>query len=341
MKNEIVSEILAASGLVNDIENVQQAVSARPLVRILANNQLTFDSQKPTVIGNGLLDLERSDLFLTDILKMQGAHTKSLQFLADCLHTNFPLLVVTDDCRSFIRNLQTISQLWNKKLNRILLNDRSDTTQLLGCFEQTSQDIAQLQSELVQTQIHALTGPVISLQHRLSMSEDLEEQIGIIEQFLNTNWNEMQEGKEQLLRKLNLFKRTVSKGQSRFEWVDSVLVNAIEKGEWVIFENANLCNPSILDRLNSLLEEGNHTLSINEQGLVEGDLLREVKAHEDFRPIFLINKKTLFDQGRDVSRALRNRCLLIDVQYQIDEANSELGLDALNIAKEVNDLVEE
>jgi midasin len=56
----------------------------------------------------------------------------------------------------------------------------------------------------------------------------------------------------------------IQRGQSRFEWVDSVLVDAIVKGEWVVFENANLCNPSILDRLNSLLEEGNNNLSINE-----------------------------------------------------------------------------
>lgn len=77
--------------------------------------------------------------------------------------------------------------------------------------------------------------------------------------------------------------------------MDSVLVNAIEQGEWAIFENANLCNPSILDRLNSLLEEGNHSLCINEQGLVAGDALREAKAHKDFRPIFLMSKKTLVD----------------------------------------------
>jgi hypothetical protein len=68
LKDEIISEILAASGLVSDIENVQTAVSARPLVRILTNNQLKFDNQKPTIIGDGLLDLERSDLFLADIL---------------------------------------------------------------------------------------------------------------------------------------------------------------------------------------------------------------------------------------------------------------------------------
>lgn len=97
--------------------------------------------------------------------------------------------------------------------------------------------------------------------------------------------------------------------------MDSVLVKAIENGEWVIFENANLCNPSILDRLNSLLEEGNNTLGINEQGLVDGDVLREVKAHPEFRAIFLISRQTLVDQGRDVSRALRNRCLQVDIEY--------------------------
>ena len=89
----------------------------------------------------------------------------------------------------------------------------------------------------------------------------------------------MHGGKKLWLHKLNQFKRTASKGQSRFEWVDSVLVDAIVHGEWVIFENANLCNPSILDRLNSLLEEGNQSLSINEQGLVKGNQLREVMAH--------------------------------------------------------------
>lgn len=59
-------------------------------------------------------------------------------------------------------------------------------------------------------------------------------------------------------------------------------------------------------------------MTINEQGLVDGDQIREVKSHENFRPIFLISKKTLVDQGRDVSRALRNRCLLLDVNYDAD-----------------------
>ena len=62
-------------------------------------------------------------------------------------------------------------------------------------------------------------------------------------------------------------------------------------------------------------------MSINEQGLDKNNNLREEKAHKDFRPIFLMSKKTLHDQGKDVSRALRNRCLLINVDYDNKEGS--------------------
>ena len=130
----------------------------------------------------------------------------------------------------------------------------------------------------------------------------------------------------------------LEKGKSSFNWVDSVLIKAIEQGEWVIFENANLCNPSILDRLNSLLEEGNNTIGINEQGLVDGDKLREVKAHRDFRAIFLISKQTLVDQGRDVSRALRNRCLQVDIEYLCDSSDAS-SLPHFEIAQAIGHMV--
>lgn len=39
------------------------------------------------------------------------------------------------------------------------------------------------------------------------------------------------------------------KGQGRFsakfEWVTGVLIKAIERGEWIVLENANCCNPSV------------------------------------------------------------------------------------------------
>ena len=38
----------------------------------------------------------------------------------------------------------------------------------------------------------------------------------------------------------------------------------MEKGRWVIFENANLANAAVLDRLNGLFEEAQGQLVINE-----------------------------------------------------------------------------
>ena len=132
------------------------------------------------------------------------------------------------------------------------------------------------------------------------------------------------------------------RGVSRFEWVDSVLVKAISEGEWAVFENANICNPSILDRLNPLLEEGNQTMVINEQGLDDATQgLRVVKAHSDFRAIFVLSKKSLVEQGRDVSRALRNRCVEISISFNDDSADSDTLLkdrqDLLDLMAETLD----
>ena len=110
--------------------------------------------------------------------------------------------------------------------------------------------------------------------------------------------------------------KTCKQGTSRFEWVDSVLVKAIADGEWAVFENANICNPSILDRLNPLLEEGNQSMVINEQGLDDStQSLRTVTAHKNFRAIFVLSQKSLIEQGKDVSRALRNRCLELSITF--------------------------
>lgn len=42
-----------------------------------------------------------------------------------------------------------------------------------------------------------------------------------------------------------------------------------------------------------------------------------------------------------MSRALRNRCLLIDIDYRMDEDLSELSSDVIEINKDLNDLVQE
>jgi len=93
---------------------------------------------------------------------------------------------------------------------------------------------------------------------------------------------------------------------AKFEWIDGILVRALEQGRWLVLDNANLCSSSVLDRLNSLLEP-NGTLIINEHPAEDGTP-RIIKPHHNFR-IFM----TLDPQYGEVSRAMRNRAVEIFV----------------------------
>ncbi|KAF5026068.1 hypothetical protein F66182_1860 [Fusarium sp. NRRL 66182] len=92
----------------------------------------------------------------------------------------------------------------------------------------------------------------------------------------------------------------------RFEWLDGVIVKALQMGQWLVLDNANMCNASVLDRLNSLLEP-NGFLSINEHCGPGGEP-RIVRPHPNFR-IFL----TMDPRYGELSRAMRNRAVEIHI----------------------------
>ena len=86
----------------------------------------------------------------------------------------------------------------------------------------------------------------------------------------------------------------------RFEWVDGPLIRAMKYGQWILLEGANLCNPSVLDRLNSLCEHAG-CLTLSERGFVDG-AIQVINPHPHFR-LFM----TVDPQHGELSRAMRNR----------------------------------
>uniref|UniRef100_A0A0G4HWH0 Midasin n=1 Tax=Chromera velia CCMP2878 TaxID=1169474 RepID=A0A0G4HWH0_9ALVE len=92
---------------------------------------------------------------------------------------------------------------------------------------------------------------------------------------------------------------------SSFEWVEGALVSAVREGHWVLLRHAQLCPAAVLDRLNSLLEPGGFLL------LAESGTPVKVWPHKDFRIFFTLATESA--GGQSVSRALRNRCLEIHV----------------------------
>ncbi|XP_056150027.1 midasin [Lampris incognitus] len=85
-----------------------------------------------------------------------------------------------------------------------------------------------------------------------------------------------------------------------FEWLDGMLVQALQAGDWLLMDNVNFCSPSVLDRLNALLEPGG-SLTINERGVIDGTT-PQITPHPNFR-LFL----TMDPVHGEISRAMRNR----------------------------------
>ncbi|RDW65425.1 midasin [Coleophoma crateriformis] len=110
---------------------------------------------------------------------------------------------------------------------------------------------------------------------------------------------------------------------ARFEWVDGVLIKALEEGKWLVLDNANLCSASVLDRLNSLLEP-NGFLSINEHCGPDGEP-KIVRPHPNFR-IFL----TMDARFGELSRAMRNRAIEIFLEPLSSDAVVESSSFAIS-----------
>ncbi|XVF62729.1 hypothetical protein PTKIN_Ptkin09bG0031400 [Pterospermum kingtungense] len=86
----------------------------------------------------------------------------------------------------------------------------------------------------------------------------------------------------------------------KFEWVTGLLINSTDNIEWVVLENAKLCNPTVLDRINSLVEPDG-TITVNECGIVDGKPVI-LRSHTNFRMFLTVNPSF-----GEVSQAMRNR----------------------------------
>jgi hypothetical protein len=69
-----------------------------------------------------------SPLTSSDLSDLVGPHSLSLHYLLDSLLCNLPILALTNDPHRLISNLRTMALATGQTLNRILLNDRSDTS---------------------------------------------------------------------------------------------------------------------------------------------------------------------------------------------------------------------
>ncbi|KAK0622968.1 hypothetical protein B0T14DRAFT_476182 [Immersiella caudata] len=213
--------------------------------------------------------------------------------------------------------LHHVAALTGRSLVIFALNADVDAMDLIGGFEQADphrEVLARLERlhEVLQEQIlRAIPEPVpdaaLDLMGALgSLSEEAQYEsiLAMIEVF-EANGEVAGDLATALAEAASLLRKPLTMENPRFEWLDGVIVRAVETGAWLVLDNANLCSASVLDRLNPLLERPNGSLSINEHSGPGGEP-RIVNMHPDFR-IFL----TVDPRYGELSRAMRNRSVEI------------------------------
>ncbi|XP_037035796.1 midasin isoform X2 [Bradysia coprophila] len=95
-----------------------------------------------------------------------------------------------------------------------------------------------------------------------------------------------------------------------FEWVDSKIVKALKFGQFICLEHVNLCSSAVLDRLNSVFEP-NGSLLISEKGVSVDNEPDVVTKHENFCAFLTLDPKS-----GEISRAMRNRCIEININKE-------------------------
>ncbi|XP_042896414.1 midasin [Parasteatoda tepidariorum] len=277
----------------------------------------------------------------TNMICVANKQLPILESLMKCIEMNWMPILVGSSASGKSTLVRFLADLSGNTLHVLSVNSEMDTIELLGGFEQVdinrkiesvAQDLDTVAQESftfymlrddgdktdncimvkeILTHMYFLSTIEGNANDQTSYKRILTGLVNVIDFFkkvpleeTNPILRKCKKTVQKLLKKVDS-EDALSGGQ--FEWVDSVLVHAVSKGHWLLIDDANFCSPSVLDRLNGLLEP-NGVLSLSEQGSLQGEL-RIIKPHPDFR-IFL----TMNPQNGEISRAMRNRGIEIYVE---------------------------
>ncbi|XP_066110370.1 midasin isoform X3 [Saccopteryx bilineata] len=270
----------------------------------------------------------------------------SLESVMKCVQMSWMVILVGPASVGKTSLVQLLAQLTGHTLKIMAMNSAMDTTELLGGFEQV--DLIRPWRQLLEKVERAVRA--LLRDSLLISAEDAEVVLRSWSHFLLTYKPKClgEDGKgvtmevvnkleavlllvQRLNNKINSFSKAEfaklveefrsfgvrlvqsSSGSSHgtFEWADSMLVQALKSGDWLLMDNVNFCNPSVLDRLNALLEPGG-VLTVSERGMIDGST-PTIAPHPNFR-LFL----SMDPVHGEISRAMRNRGLEIYISGERD-----------------------
>ena len=251
-----------------------------------------------------------------------------LESIILCIQNKWPCLLVGSSGSGKTRAITQLADIIGAEVVTVHLNGDMDTMDLIGGYEQVDpqRKLANIFKLLKLSSREAIVERLLckapkancldALEDQLQMkSPDLPKLIGVLRDCAKRVAVPGFSSVADELHRIML--QSSEDTRARFEWVDGILMKALQEGSWLVLDNANLCSPSVLDRLNSLLEP-NGSLIIHEHHSADGSA-HIVKPHPSFR-LFM----TTDPRHGELSRAMRNRSLEL---YFPAAASSELTIE--------------
>ncbi|XP_077950103.1 midasin isoform X1 [Gasterosteus aculeatus] len=261
---------------------------------------------------------------------------RPLESVMKCVEMGWMTILVGPTASGKTSLVRLLALLTGHRLRVMAMNSAMDTTELLGGFEQV--DIMRPWQQVLESVDYIVTMVIrrglMSLDVGIQDTEFLLQTWGLFCHWLKEEGLQRTGGTINsealnkleviilLLQKLNtklkvftdmsklqmdftLLKERLAQLEDGwtnggFEWLDGMLVQALQAGDWLLMDNVNFCSASVLDRLNALLEPGG-SLTINERGVIDG-MTPKITPHPNFR-LFL----TMDPAHGELSRAMRNR----------------------------------
>ncbi|GAA5843645.1 hypothetical protein JCM9279_000821 [Rhodotorula babjevae] len=290
-----------------------------------------FISAEHVQVGHSLLERGDSSIAVeraSTALPIRREALQPLEALVKCLDMGWLAILTGPRATGKTALVRQVAALAGKRLREFTMNAEVDTLELLGSFEQADRlrDLdsvardaivvlkdaatAQLKTDAVSNVYSALAQ---LRQVRLVLATEASDLDVValgqtIRLVLDALASFSPSLAADLVARLDLAVTVAdsSAAAARFEWIDGPLVQAMKNGDWLLVEDANLCSPSVLDRLNSLFETGGR-LQLAERGPVNGEI-QIIAPHPDFRLVM-----TLDPRNGELSRAMRNRGIEIAV----------------------------
>ncbi|KAG8746577.1 hypothetical protein FRC10_004429 [Ceratobasidium sp. 414] len=248
-------------------------------------------------------------------LALLGSQSANLEVVSKCVSSGWLLILNGPSHSGKTSLIRTLATLQGADLREFCLNPGADTSDLLGGFEHSNLELklGQLASRIraffdfTLSATGSLGNGLETLARLLDTpSANQVDSYELLRGIRDSLKNSPTDDSLDLVADINKFLDEDVTSTGHFEWVDGPLVQAMRDGSWLVLDHCNLCNPAVLDRLNSLCETGG-VLVLSERGSVSGEV-PVVAPHSNFRLFMLLDSRY-----GELSRAMRNRGVEVNI----------------------------